>query len=131
MCHYRCSLGYGVGMPVLPVRNNLRRPNSSHHFSSASRFQFQKGFASRCSWKCTSIVLIIVCLLMAVALTYITCKFSKYVYVYRIIIDKKKKIHLCIIKITIMRNMFIRLICSIKPFAVIVPRSSIVFGAGR
>eukprot|EP00102_Acyrthosiphon_pisum_P009702 XP_003248283.1 PREDICTED: teneurin-m isoform X2 [Acyrthosiphon pisum] len=68
----RCSLGYGVGMPVLPVRNNLRRPTSSHHFSSASRFQFQKGFASRCSWKCTSIVLIIVCLLMAVALTYIT-----------------------------------------------------------
>ncbi|XP_015366041.1 PREDICTED: teneurin-m isoform X3 [Diuraphis noxia] len=68
----RCSLGYGAGMPVLPVRNNLRRPTSSHHFSSASRFQFQKGFASRCSWKCTSIVLIIVCLLMAVALTYIT-----------------------------------------------------------
>ncbi|VVC40590.1 Hypothetical protein CINCED_3A025864 [Cinara cedri] len=68
----RCSLGYGVGMPVLPVRNNLRRPTSSHHFSSASRFQFQKGFASRCTWKCTSIVLIIVCLLMAVALTYIT-----------------------------------------------------------
>ncbi|XP_050525472.1 teneurin-m isoform X5 [Daktulosphaira vitifoliae] len=68
----RCSLGYGIGMPVLPVRNNLRRPTSSHHFSSASRFQFQKGFASRCSWKCTSIVLIIVCLLMAVALTYIT-----------------------------------------------------------
>ncbi|XP_022179145.1 teneurin-m isoform X3 [Myzus persicae] len=68
----RCSLGYGVGMPVLPVRNNLRRPTSSHHFSSASRFQFQKGFASRCSWKCTSIVLIVVCLLMAVALTYIT-----------------------------------------------------------
>lgn len=68
----RCSLGYGVGMPVLPVRNNLRRPTSSHHFSSASRFQFQKGFASRCSWKCSSIVLIIVCLLMAVALTYIT-----------------------------------------------------------
>ncbi|XP_050443335.1 teneurin-m isoform X3 [Adelges cooleyi] len=68
----RCSLGYGVGMPVMPVRNNLRRPTSSHHFSSASRFQFQKGFASRCSWKCTSIALIIVCLLMAVALTYIT-----------------------------------------------------------
>lgn len=77
-CFYRCSLGYGVGMPVLPVRNNLRRPTSSHHFSSASRFQFQKGFASRCSWKCTSIVLIIACLLMAVALTYITSKFSKY-----------------------------------------------------
>lgn len=75
---FRCSLGYGVGMPVLPVRNNLRRPTSSHHFSSASRFQFQKGFASRCSWKCTSIVLIIVCLLMAVALTFTASKFSKY-----------------------------------------------------
>lgn len=64
---------------MLPVRNNLRRPTSSHHFSSASRFQFQKGFASRCSWKCTSIVLIIVCLLMAVALTYITSKFLLFV----------------------------------------------------
>ncbi|XP_046665298.1 teneurin-m isoform X3 [Homalodisca vitripennis] len=68
----RCSLGFGPPVPVLPVRNNLRRPNSSHHFGSPPRFQFQKSFASRCSWKCTAIVFIILSLVLTAAVTYMS-----------------------------------------------------------
>uniref|UniRef100_A0A1B6CCY7 Tenascin-like protein n=1 Tax=Clastoptera arizonana TaxID=38151 RepID=A0A1B6CCY7_9HEMI len=67
----RCSLGFGPPVPVLPVRNNLRRPNSSHHFPPP-RFQFQKSFASRCSWKCTALIFIILSLVLTAALTYIS-----------------------------------------------------------
>ncbi|KAL1460026.1 hypothetical protein WDU94_011966 [Cyamophila willieti] len=67
----RCPMGFGAPVPVLPVRNNLRRPNSTHHFPP-SRFQFQKGFTSKCSWKCTAIALIVLCLLLTAALSYIT-----------------------------------------------------------
>lgn len=57
-------------MPVLPVRNNLRRPNSSHFPQSSRSFQFRKGLASKCSWKCTAIVFIILCVVLTAALTY-------------------------------------------------------------
>ncbi|KAI5732577.1 hypothetical protein M8J76_001881 [Diaphorina citri] len=67
----RCPMGFGAPVPVLPVRNNLRRPNSTHHFPP-SRFQFQKGFTSKCSWRCTAIALIVLCLLLTAALSYIT-----------------------------------------------------------
>ncbi|RZF37225.1 hypothetical protein LSTR_LSTR014116 [Laodelphax striatellus] len=69
--HERCSLGFGPPVPVLPVRNNLRRPGSTHHFPPP-RFQFQKSFASRCTWKCTAIVFIILSLVLTAALTYIS-----------------------------------------------------------
>ncbi|XP_076273630.1 teneurin transmembrane protein Ten-m isoform X3 [Rhynchophorus ferrugineus] len=65
------SLTYGGQMPVLPVRNNLRRPNSSHFPPPTSRFHFQKGFTSRCTWKCTSIILIIVSLVLLAAISCI------------------------------------------------------------
>ncbi|XP_075234226.1 teneurin transmembrane protein Ten-m isoform X2 [Lycorma delicatula] len=67
----RCSLGFGPPVPVLPVRNNLRRPGSTHHFPPP-RFQFQKSFASRCTWKCTAIVFIILSLVLTAALTYVS-----------------------------------------------------------
>ncbi|CAH1394248.1 unnamed protein product [Nezara viridula] len=66
----RCSLGFGPPVPVLPVRNNIRRPNSNHHFPPP-RFQFQKSLTSRCSWKCTAIVFIILSLVLIAALTYL------------------------------------------------------------
>lgn len=67
----RMGLPYGAQVPVLPVRNNLRRPNSSH-FSHASRFQFRKGLASKCSWKCTAIVFIILSVVLTAALSYVS-----------------------------------------------------------
>ncbi|XP_025831537.1 teneurin-m isoform X2 [Agrilus planipennis] len=67
----RCGLAYGTAVPVLPVRNNLRRPNSSH-FPPASRFHFQKGIASKCSWKCTAIVFIVLSVVLTAALSYIS-----------------------------------------------------------
>uniref|UniRef100_A0A146KU89 Tenascin-like protein n=4 Tax=Lygus hesperus TaxID=30085 RepID=A0A146KU89_LYGHE len=67
----RCSgLGFGANaVPVLPVRNALRRPNSNHHFPP-QRFHFQKSLTSKCSWKCAAIVCIILALVLAAALTY-------------------------------------------------------------
>ncbi|XP_059482465.1 teneurin-m isoform X2 [Neocloeon triangulifer] len=67
---YRLQFGPGGGVPVLPVRNNLRRPNSSHFPQSSRSFQFRKGLASKCSWKCTAIVFIILCVVLTAALTY-------------------------------------------------------------
>ncbi|XP_069696130.1 teneurin-m isoform X2 [Periplaneta americana] len=66
----RCSLPFGTPVPVLPVRNNLRRPNSSHF--PQSRFQFRKGLTSRCTWKCTAIVFIILSVVLTAALTYMS-----------------------------------------------------------
>ncbi|GJQ83081.1 hypothetical protein Trydic_g20093 [Trypoxylus dichotomus] len=67
----RCGLPYGTAVPVLPVRNNLRRPNSSS-FPPASRFHFRKGLASKCSWKCTAIVFIMLFVVLTPALLYIS-----------------------------------------------------------
>lgn len=67
----RCGIPYGTSVPVLPVRNNLRRPNSSH-FPPANRFHFRKGLASKCSWKCTAIVFIILSVVLTAALSYIS-----------------------------------------------------------
>ncbi|KAJ9578404.1 hypothetical protein L9F63_005377, partial [Diploptera punctata] len=65
-----CSLPFGTPVPVLPVRNNLRRPNSSHF--PQSRFQFRKGLTSKCTWKCTAIVFIIFSVVLTAALTYMS-----------------------------------------------------------
>lgn len=69
----RCSLPFGTPVPVLPVRNNLRRPNSSHF--PPARFQFRKGF-TKCSWRCTAIVFIILSVVLLAAVTYMSGKFS-------------------------------------------------------
>ncbi|KAF4528732.1 hypothetical protein B566_EDAN008998 [Ephemera danica] len=70
----RCSLPFGPGgtVPGLPVRNNLRRPNSTHFPQSSRSFQFRKGLASKCSWKCTAIVFIILSVVLTAALTYMS-----------------------------------------------------------
>ncbi|XP_063233060.1 LOW QUALITY PROTEIN: teneurin-m [Bacillus rossius redtenbacheri] len=66
----RCSLPFGTPVPVLPVRNNLRRPNSSHF--PPQRFHFRKRLASRCSWKCAAIACIVLSAALAVALAYMS-----------------------------------------------------------
>lgn len=72
----RCNLPFGTPVPVLPVRNNLRRPNSSH-FPQASRFHFRKGIATKCTWKCTAIVFIMLSIVLTAALSYISGKFMQ------------------------------------------------------
>lgn len=67
----RCGLPYGTPVPVLPVRNNLRRPNSSH-FPPGGGFHIRKGLASKCSWKCTAIVFITLSVVLIGALIYIS-----------------------------------------------------------
>ena len=77
----RCSLPFGTPVPVLPVRNNLRRPNSSHF--PQSRFQFRKGLTSKCTWKCTAIVFIIFSVVLTAALTYMSGKCCSKVIILR------------------------------------------------
>jgi len=86
VCHvhsYRLQFGPGGAVPVLPVRNNLRRPNSSHFPQSSRSFQFRKGLASKCSWKCTAIVFIILCVVLTAALTYM---FGEYIFILKLFI---------------------------------------------
>ncbi|XP_065204844.1 teneurin-m isoform X4 [Planococcus citri] len=67
----RCTMNYSSPMPALPIRNNLHRPSSTHHFPP-QRFHFQKGVTSKCTWKCTAIVLIFISIVMAATLIYLT-----------------------------------------------------------
>ncbi|XP_035215579.1 teneurin-m-like isoform X2 [Stegodyphus dumicola] len=57
-----------TSVPVIPVRNNLRRPLSSRF--SHSRFQFRKTLSSRCTWKCTAIIFMFLSLVLLTSLTY-------------------------------------------------------------
>ncbi|KAH9629055.1 hypothetical protein HF086_011318 [Spodoptera exigua] len=63
---------FGTPVPVLPVRNNLR---SSNFPSAGSRFHFRKGLSSRCSWKCTAIVFIILFVVLLAIASYITASY--------------------------------------------------------
>lgn len=69
----RSHPAFGAPVPVLPVRNNLR---SSHFPPTASRFHFRKGLSSRCSWKCTAIVFIILFVLLLAIASYMSGKSS-------------------------------------------------------
>ncbi|XP_033609261.1 uncharacterized protein LOC111869196 isoform X2 [Cryptotermes secundus] len=65
-----CSLPFGTPVPGLPIHNNLRRPNSSHF--PQSWFQFWRGLTSECTWKCTAIICIILSVVLAGVLTYVS-----------------------------------------------------------
>ncbi|KAJ2950358.1 hypothetical protein O0L34_g8599 [Tuta absoluta] len=68
----RSHPAFGVPVPVLPVRNNLR---STHFPPNASRFHFRKDLSSRCSWKCTAIVFIILFVLLLAIASYISASY--------------------------------------------------------
>ncbi|CAH2092375.1 unnamed protein product [Euphydryas editha] len=63
---------FGAPVPVLPVRNNLR---ATHFSPAASRFHFRKGFSSRCSWKCTAIVFIVLFVLLLSIASYMSASY--------------------------------------------------------
>lgn len=62
---------FGAPVPVLPVRNNLR---ATHFPPTSSRFHFRKGLSSRCSWKCTAIVFIVLFVLLLSIASYMSGK---------------------------------------------------------
>ncbi|XP_023220703.1 teneurin-m-like isoform X2 [Centruroides sculpturatus] len=66
----RCQLSYtsSTSVPNFPVRNNVRRPVSSHFIHS--RLHFRKTLSSRCTWKCTAIAFIFLTIALLTALTY-------------------------------------------------------------
>ncbi|XP_034250662.1 teneurin-m isoform X4 [Thrips palmi] len=66
----RGTLPFGAAVPVLPVRNNLRRPNSGHF--AQPRLHFRKGLAARCSWKCTAICFIALTIVLTATITYMS-----------------------------------------------------------
>ncbi|XP_060800606.1 teneurin-m isoform X2 [Amyelois transitella] len=68
----RSHPAFGAPVPVLPVRNNLR---ASHFPPAASRFHFRKGLSSRCSWKCTAIVFIILFVLLLAIASYTSASY--------------------------------------------------------
>ncbi|RVE53849.1 hypothetical protein evm_001511 [Chilo suppressalis] len=68
----RAHPAFGAPVPVLPVRNNLR---ASHFPPTASRFHFRKDLSSRCSWKCTAIVFIILFVLLLAIASYMTASY--------------------------------------------------------
>ncbi|XP_026326587.1 teneurin-m isoform X2 [Hyposmocoma kahamanoa] len=68
----RSHPAFGAPVPVLPVRNNLR---ATHFPQGASRFHFRKDLSSRCSWKCTAIVFIILFVLLLAFTSYISASY--------------------------------------------------------
>lgn len=63
----------GIG-PVLPPRGTICGP-PSHHYSAP--LNFRKGLASKCTWKCTAIIVIMLSVVLMSTLIYITGKFNK------------------------------------------------------
>ncbi|XP_061378943.1 teneurin-m isoform X3 [Danaus plexippus] len=63
---------FGAPVPVLPVRNNLR---ATHFPPAASRFHFRKGLSSRCSWKCTAVVFIVLFVLLLSIASYMSASY--------------------------------------------------------
>lgn len=57
-------MGMGMG-PVLPPRSAMCGPQS-HHYSAP--LNFRKGLASKCTWKCTAIIVIMLCLILVTTL---------------------------------------------------------------
>ncbi|XP_076362879.1 teneurin transmembrane protein Ten-m isoform X2 [Tachypleus tridentatus] len=55
-------------VPVIPVRNSVRRPVSSHF--AHSRLHLRKTLSSRCSWKCTALIFIFISIALLTALSY-------------------------------------------------------------
>lgn len=81
----RCSLPFGAAVPVLPVRNNLRRPNSGHF--SQPRLHFRKGLAARCSWKCTAICFIAFSIVLTATIAYMAGQFMMVLFDMATILD--------------------------------------------
>lgn len=73
----RAHAAFGAPVPVLPVRNNLR---SSHFPPQPSRFHFRKGLSSRCSWRCTAILFILLFVLLLAISSYMSGKYFQYYY---------------------------------------------------
>lgn len=69
----RAHAAFGAPVPVLPVRNNLR---GSHFTTNASRFHFRKGLSSRCSWRCTAILFILLFVLLLAISSYMSGEFQ-------------------------------------------------------
>lgn len=54
--------------PVLPPRSTMCGPPSNHY---SAPLNFRKGLASKCSWKCTAIVVIILSVVLTSTLVYV------------------------------------------------------------
>ncbi|CAB4065038.1 Tenascin-X,Tenascin,Teneurin-m [Lepeophtheirus salmonis] len=65
----RDTLHYGTGVPVLPCRNNMRRPLNG---SLSPNGRLHKRIRGYCSWRCTAVFFIILTLALTAALIYIT-----------------------------------------------------------
>lgn len=66
---YDRTMGMG---PVLPPRSTICGPPSHHHYSAP--LNFRKGLASKCTWKCTAIIVIMLSAVLMSTLIYITGK---------------------------------------------------------
>lgn len=67
---YDRTMGMG---PVLPPRSTICGPPSHHHYSAP--LNFRKGLVSKCTWKCTAIIVIMLSVVLMSTLIYITGKY--------------------------------------------------------
>ncbi|XP_066954350.1 teneurin-m-like isoform X2 [Macrobrachium rosenbergii] len=74
---YNVQFGGGLPAPVLPVRNNLRRPGHGNRGVGTASSSVGRGQGSpRCSWKCTAIIFITIAVVLAAVLIYIAATSS-------------------------------------------------------
>lgn len=50
-------------------------PSSHHHHHYSTPLNFRKGFTSKCSWKCTAILVIMLCVVLLSILVYMSGEF--------------------------------------------------------
>jgi hypothetical protein len=54
-------------------------PPSQHHHHYSTPINFRKGFTSKCSWRCTAILVIMLCVVLLSILVYMSSKFIQIV----------------------------------------------------
>lgn len=64
-----------IGGPVLPPRSTMMGP-PSHHYSAP--LNFRKGLASKCTWKCTAIIVILLSVVLTCTIIYMTSKLKQF-----------------------------------------------------
>ncbi|XP_037787337.1 uncharacterized protein LOC119582900 isoform X1 [Penaeus monodon] len=68
---YNVPFGGGLPAPVLPVRNNLRRPGPGRVGGSSSSAGRGGQGSPHCSWRCTAIIFITIAVVLGAILIYI------------------------------------------------------------
>lgn len=66
--------GSATGTLTMGISSQGHHSNQHHHHHYSTPLNFRKGFTSRCTWKCTAILVIMLCVILLSILIYMSGK---------------------------------------------------------